>query len=149
MLCQALQVLVIDMYLLLLNQDWSVYTVCLPFFTMPGKTNILITLLVTFSNKIDKNGIKGLSDWNETKNSWNKDTINLKKCNLAVTVTSKWCLTNVSYDLLSFYFLITGKLSQCLINLTIFSQSVSAQTGTSEPSIHLVAQNLKKCLNTF
>ena len=85
-----------------------------------GRTNIFI-ILMTFSNELDKNEIEGLSDWNETKNSWNKNAINLKKCTLAVTVTSKWYLTNVSYDLrLSFGLLLTGKLSQCLIILTIF-----------------------------
>ena len=84
-------------------------------------------ILICISSLLDKNEIRGLSDWKETKNSWNKDAINLKQHNLAVT----WCLTNISYILLSFGLLLTGKLSQRLINLTIFSQSVSARTATS------------------
>ena len=81
----------------------SLYCV-LAFSIMSDKTSTFIILLMTFSNKLDKNAIQGLSDWNETKNSWNKDAINLKKCNLAVTVISKWCLINISYDLLSLAF---------------------------------------------
>ena len=53
-----------------------------------GKTNIFIILLMKFSNELDKNGIKGLSDWNETKSARHKDGTNLKKCNLTVAVTS-------------------------------------------------------------